>query len=82
MAIEIDVLNLERSITGLAAVLRDSGDRAELIRESLAGIDESLCSLESIAGSLERIMAAVETIAQRGKRRSAPRKRTLKAVGT
>ncbi len=81
MAIEIDVLNLERSITALAAVLRDSGDRAELIRESFAGIDESLCSLESIAGSLERIMAAVETIAQR-KRRSTPRKRTLKAVGT
>lgn len=91
MAIDIDVLNLERSITALGVVLRETSDRGELVRESLATIAESLEWVESMADSLERIMAAVELLAQQPKRAgrrpvkspaSRRRKGDLKAVGS
>lgn len=84
MAVEIDALNLERSINALAKVLNESADRAEKMTESLASIADSLEWVESIADSAERIMAAVELLAQQPKRasRRPSRKRALKAVGT
>ncbi len=79
MAMDIDVLNLERAITGLTCTIRDTSERTENMAQSLASIADALCSEDGILESLKRIADAV--CAKAPARRRTRAKSTLTAVG-
>jgi hypothetical protein len=85
MAVDIDLLQLERAITGLTAAIREGSETQENIRESLYTIAEAFGGaadinyLESIALSLDRICLRLERNDQ--PRRRSKRRGNLKAVG-
>ncbi len=88
MAVEIDLLNLERAITGLTGVVRESTEQGASMCDSLQRIasaleGEDLNYLESIALSLEQIALSAAAQSQH-RRKSRARKKTshLKVAGS